>query len=309
MKKSTKKLRKLLLTLSMGLVFAQAVTPTVSYASIGEGIIKNTTVEGTTTAGDTNTGESTGGNKVGSYSTVSAEGNNVVYLKNTTKISDSTPEDANSAMKKAVYGTKETGNNIGITCSNKTVTINPTEWGKLSREEQKVALEALAGSKYYNSITSEDRSEIVSALEECSGTKDGTVLMTILFGNTKPDWAGAYKIIEPFNGPIGKILGVVTLVCAFCLVGVMLCDIFYMTIPWVRVKGDGKDVRWVSHAAIKAIEKCETSGNEGGGQVLWEYLKHRAIMLFLFGICILYLICGKIFNIIGWFMDLASGTL
>lgn len=291
MKKSIKKLKNLFLVLSLALVFAQVTTPVVSQASV--------------------VGKISNAPDAASKAQVTEDNNGdvIVTYQNTTALKDKSYEEPNKAMSEAVYNNTTSVEKVGITCEQTGLKVNPTTWGQLSREDQKAALEALAGSEYYNSISSDDRSQIVEALEQCSGTKDGTVLMTILFGNTKPDWAGAYKIIEPFNGPIGKILGVVTLVCAFCLVGVMLCDIFYMTIPWVRVKGDAKDVRWVSHAAIQAIEKCETTGEDGKGQVLWEYLKHRAVMLFLFGICILYLICGKIFNIIGWFMDLASGTL
>lgn len=245
----------------------------------------------------------------GSSSSVKTkDGVTEVTYKNTTSADQDVANQANESMSKAIFN--QSGGQVGISCEPQGLKITSDTWGSLSREDQKTALEQLAGSNYYKSIESEDRSAIVSALESCSGTKDGTVLMTILFGNTKPDWSGAYKILEPFNGPLGKILGVGALLCSMCLVLVMLADIFYMTIPWVRVKKENAgDTRWVSAAAINAIEKCESGGEDGKGQVLWEYLKHRAVMLFLFGMCILYLISGKIFNIIGWFMDLASGTL
>lgn len=193
--------------------------------------------------------------------------------------------------------------------SDKSFAINSDTWGKLTKSEQEEVLNILADSEYYQSLTDSDQSCIIDGFKQ-SGTKDGTTLMTILFGNTKPDWVSAYKIIAPFNGPVGTALGAGTMFMALALIVVILCDVFYMTIPWFRVKGDSKDdIRWVSHEAKMAVEKVEGSGDGKKSQVLWEYLKHKVVMLFLFGLCILYLICGNIFQFLGYLLDLASGTM
>lgn len=212
--------------------------------------------------------------------------------------------DSNSLL---TGGTKNKKSCLNI--SNETFSITSENWGKLTKDEQEQVLNVIAGSEYYQSLTDSDQTCIIEGFKQ-TGTKDGTTLMTILFGNTKPDWVSAYKIIAPFNGPIGTILGAGTMFMSMALIVVILCDVFYMTIPWFRVKGDSKeDIRWVSFEAKQAVEKVEGGGEGKKTQVLWEYLKHKVVMLFLFGLCILYLLCGNIFKFLGYLLDLASGTM
>lgn len=209
----------------------------------------------------------------------------------------------------ALTDSTNTSQSSCFTISGKEFTINSESWGKLTKDEQEKVLNIIAGSEYYGSLTDSDQSCIIDGFKQ-TGTKDGTTLMTILFGNTKPNWVSAYKIIAPFNGPVGTILGAGTMFMALALIVVILCDVFYMTIPWFRVKGDSKDdIRWVSFEAKQAVEKVEGGGDGKKSQVLWEYLKHKVVMLFLFGLCILYLLCGNIFQFLGYLLDLASGTM
>lgn len=209
----------------------------------------------------------------------------------------------------ACFVINHTDANGTTTPASDTFSINPTVWNSLTKGQQEDVLNVIAGSEYYSSLTDSDQTCIIEGFK-MSGTKDGTTLMTILFGNTKPNWVSAYKIIAPFNGPVGTFLGAGTMFMAIALIIVILCDVFYMTIPWFRVKGDSKeDIRWVSHEAKIAVEKVEGSGDGKKTQVLWEYLKHKVVMLFLFGLCILYLLCGNIFEFLGYLLDLASGTM
>ena len=64
-----------------------------------------------------------------------------------------------------------------------------------------------------------------------------------------------------------------------------------------------------SHDATYAVEQAENNDKGDGSpkQALGIYFKRRVIMLIMLGICLLHLISGRIFSIVGSILDLVSG--
>lgn len=193
----------------------------------------------------------------------------------------------------------------------------------------------------FTSLSSKAQSEVVSdiamysntAVEDDSGVKgveDSTVqswwkqlqtkqgvgskFMTEILKNTKPDFVAANAIWEPFAGPIGIAMGVGA-VAIMSLIGlVMVLDIMYITIPPLRIGSDGNDrglkkSRIFSFAAIDAVRQEEESGNGDSKSALLTYFKKRVFALLVLGLCLLYLISGNIYTLVGYFLDLVSGFL
>ena len=142
----------------------------------------------------------------------------------------------------------------------------------------------------------------------------GSKMLNMILENTKPDFVTANKIYKPFSGLVGTALGLGAVLIMACLAIVMVCDIAYITLPPIRLfagEGDREGIKskLFSHDATYAVQVAEN--NDGGDgspkQALGIYFKRRVFMLILLGVCLLYLIQGEIFSIVGYVLDLVSG--
>lgn len=196
--------------------------------------------------------------------------------------------------------------------SNQTMTV---DWGKfegLEEKEQTAVVQAINDNGYYGAMsTSADTTKKDTQrgfMESIQTYGRGTALINILFGGTKPNYARAMEMYKPFESPIGTVIAVIVIFASALLVVVMALDIAYITIPWFQTNRNNKEGEggrsYVSAAARRAVEK---QNEKSGSQVLWMWAKDRFLLLFMFGLCILYLIDGSIFKIVGVFLDLASG--
>lgn len=168
-----------------------------------------------------------------------------------------------------------------------------------------------------NTVTADTKNNWLVNLQKCDGV--GSQLLTTVLANTKPDFVKANQIYQPFSGLVGTLLGLGAVLLFAAVAIVMVLDISYMAIPFIRTigtddSGSQKRPNWVSYEAYYAIQQAE--GGEGGGntkgagkQALGIYLKKRIGMLVLLGICLLYLIQGQIFTFVGWVLDLVSGFI
>lgn len=192
------------------------------------------------------------------------------------------------------------------------IVVDPTVFSKLSTEEQEEAVKELASFEIYQNSPSEDKQIIVDAVT--GNTDNATVLMNILFSGTKPNWGTAFRIFEPWNGPLGTIIAFIVIALSAFLVLNMALDIAYMSIPFIQTnrqeQGKSGKPGWVSHAAFNALEKANTNNEDSSTwKILWAWMKDRFLMLILLGACILYFINGSVFTLVAYFLDLASGII
>lgn len=214
-------------------------------------------------------------------------------------------------------------------------TFNEAAFEKLDRKSQAKAVEIVCdaaqevnnkaddnGSRTYSD---NDYQNWMTQIEQQKGI--GSKLMTTLMKNTKPDFATANKLYEPFSGVVGTLLGVLAIVLMAALALVMVLDLSYIAIPFVRnVLDGGSDSngaggnggvksKFVSWEAFNAVQQVEGGGGASGQQggesktAIGIYFKQRIIMLLILGLCLLYLVQGEIFTLVGYFMDLVSGFL
>lgn len=144
----------------------------------------------------------------------------------------------------------------------------------------------------------------------------GTKFLSTVLQDTKPDFVTAQRWYKPFSGPIGTLLAFGSII-AMALIGlVMVADILYITIPPVRlfVDDQGADDKMVtskifSHAAIHAVKTVEEGGDKANKHALGIYFKSRVVELVILGICLLYLVNGRIYSFVGYILDLLSGVI
>ena len=174
-----------------------------------------------------------------------------------------------------------------------------------------------------NMVTTDTVNEYCRSLQNLSGA--GSQLLASLMAETKPDYAAATQIYMPFSGPIGVILGILSILIMALLGVTMALDLAYIVIPAFRLMldggtegnsdkgGKGAMAKIISDEARSAVATVENgSGNTGQGGstnkvAVGQYFKARWKSLLLLGICLLYLVQGQIYGVIGWIIDLVSG--
>lgn len=192
---------------------------------------------------------------------------------------------------------------------------------KLLTDMNAVADGVVADTSGSNAIVSDQtKTTWLTNLQQCNGV--GTQLMNSILQNTKPDYATANRIYEPFSGIVGTCLALGAILIMAFLGITMVLDLSYIGIPAFRmmVGGDdkgGKDgkPKFISWEAVSAVTQAE-GGNGGSGQdgssnkvAVGIYFKKRVIMLIVLGVCLLYLISGQIYTLVSWILDLVSGFL
>lgn len=172
-------------------------------------------------------------------------------------------------------------------------------------------------------VTEETRQSWLSKVQNCPGV--GTQLIAALLENTKPDYAKANSIYKPFSGIVGTALGLLSILLMALLGLVMALDLSYIGIPIFRnfvsgpESGGGAGGKskpsFISWEAVSSVNEAENGGGSGGQSsgagktAVALYFKKRVIMLIVLGICLLYLVSGRIWALVAWILDLMSGIL
>lgn len=158
----------------------------------------------------------------------------------------------------------------------------------------KTGLNAKTKNKVYNFIASQD-TPVSSA-------------MKYLQSDANADFLEAKKWFDPFSGVIGTILGVLC-VAVFMFTGMSIVfDICYLVLPGVQAvleRGeDDKKPFGVSREAYTALRDSEKDTEYHN--VVGIYMKRRLGLLIIMSLCIGYLISGKIYDIVAFFIDAFS---
>lgn len=205
------------------------------------------------------------------------------------------------------------------------ITVNEREFGKLSSSEQQRFLSDVVNES--NDVAERGTGNVDTStvqawwkeLQQKNGV--GSKFMTVLLQETKPDFVAANAIWKPFAGPVGVILGLGAVIIMSLIGVVIVADIAYIALPPVRIfaaeegQGGKKSIRsfLFSYEAINAVRIAESGGGNGGSgeskQALGIYFKRRVWMLIILGICLMYLVNGQIYTLVGWILDLVSGFL
>lgn len=167
-------------------------------------------------------------------------------------------------------------------------------------------------------VTDETASNWMKHLQQNPGF--GSKILQETLKNTGPDLVTANKIYQPFSGLISILLGLGA-IAIFAVLGIVIvADIAYITIPPFRMitggddggggGGGGGKSKIVSTQAVNAVQAEENSGGDGKQKsALGTYFKTRVISLIILGLCLVYLIQGQIYVLIGWILDLLNGFL
>lgn len=170
-------------------------------------------------------------------------------------------------------------------------------------------------------VTNETATEWFRRLQTTEGI--GPKLLTGFLSDTKPDFITANKIYSPFSSIVGTILGILAILGMSLLGVVLVSDVMYIALPPLQalVPPDGpREARAEGTSAVAKLSfifsddaryavRTAMAEENGKKQAYGIYLKRRVVMLILLGICLLYLVSGQIYSLVGKLLDLVSGFL
>lgn len=160
------------------------------------------------------------------------------------------------------------------------------------------SMSTMSRNKIYNFIESQDEST--------------ASLVRQLSNDVNADFAKAYTMFKPFSGALGIVLGVFSIVIFVTLTLMILVDLSYIVIPAIRdmltPSSSSARPKFVSNEAWYAVKEVD-SANDTRKNVLLVYLKKKTLQFVALSICILYLLSGEIYILIGNLMDMFRGIL
>lgn len=304
---------------SGGLLFDNGVGSTSSFTIVASaGNIRSDTTTNTGGATDTNAAQ---GNL--RKALISGKGGtNVDVSKKTYKL-----EGGGETDYIHLTGNLVTGGETAYTQYESTGYIDSAEFQKLKSSEKSQFLAdmnnvATATVEQDNLVTEDTRQDWLARVQNCPGV--GTQLIAALLENTKPDYARANKIYKPFSGIVGTTLGILAILMVALLGIVMALDLSYISLPLFRTFVSGPDEgggsaggeskpKLISWEAVNAVRTAESGGGSGGQSsgsnknAMALYFKHRVFMLVGLGVCLLYLVSGRIWSLVAWILDLMQG--
>lgn len=214
-----------------------------------------------------------------------------------------------------VFGISSTnGTNTAVSYSadsNATVpsylVFNTSNYVKMSGSQQQKLIQSVVKTKLYQNLDMDAKSEFINEVD--SNSENSATILALMFGETSPDYGGAFKLLQPFNGPVGTGLGVFIIVLVAGIIFSTASDITYIVLPYFSKDTESRDkVKLVSRSAIKCVKDGETN-NKTSWNIIFAYMKDRLGMWLLFGVCLVYLIQGRVIDFVSWILGLSGGTI
>lgn len=156
----------------------------------------------------------------------------------------------------------------------------------------------------------------------------GAQYVAQLTSGLKVDLVAGNMFFQPLNGIIGVVLGIASVAIMSFLALSFMLDIFYITIPFFRMMcdnsggnrqgsrqgggyGGGMGIGGGRGGAggpayISAQAKNAVREEEGGRNALLSYFKHSVVKIVVLVLCLMFLISGKIYSLIGTLMNIVA---
>lgn len=204
---------------------------------------------------------------------------------------------ANSTVGKEIL--TYTGNDGLLSFSNKSYT-------ELTIDEREAFMETALSLVKSSGLGSQAKNKAYNFIADQDSTTSASV--KLLRTDASADFAEAAAMFKPFGSFAGVVLGLVSLFI-FMFVGLSIAfDLSYLVLPGFKVileKGNTtKRPRFVSREAFSsAIDSEDSIASHDYKGCITLYLKRRVPALILMSICLGYLISGKIYDIIVFFID------
>lgn len=188
------------------------------------------------------------------------------------------------------------------------ISINNEVYSKLKQVDKQEFISICLNEIQNSSISSINKTKIYNFIVDSDPSIAGLVRQ--LSEDISVDMPSAYAMFKPFSGPLGILLGLIT-IAIFAFLGItMVVDIAYITIPAIqlflsRPSSKGDRPKLISLEAFDAVKIAEDQHVNGLG----IYFRKKTGQIMILSICILYLVSGNIFALVAKVVDYFQGIV
>ena len=189
------------------------------------------------------------------------------------------------------------------------IEFNMVEYKKLSTSDKQTVMKIALDDIYHrNNISRTTRNKIYNEL--CDLDTSTSALVRELSDDVGADYASAYSYLKPFTGVFGTLLGILALGIFVMLALTIVIDLAYITIPGVQLlltNSNESKAKFVSLEAFNAIKEAESKAGSEYTNPVGVYLKSKTKQYVAIFLCLLYLVSGQIFGVLGSLIDYFRG--
>lgn len=192
---------------------------------------------------------------------------------------------------------------------NMNVSLDSTRYLQLSQENKQKVMGICLNGVQNSGISASNRAKIYNFIADSDSAISSLVRQ--LSNDVTADFAHAYASFKPFTGVLGWILGIATF-AIFTLLGLsIVIDISYIVIPpiqWLLLRTvESKKPPLISAEAWNAVKESESKNMNK--TPLSSYFKLKVKEFIVLGVCLLYLVSGQLYILVGYIVDYFQGFL
>lgn len=179
-------------------------------------------------------------------------------------------------------------------------------YSKLSTEKKNTFMETALLATKKSELGKQQKSRIYNFIEEQDTSI--TAAMKYLKNDTSADFVEARNWFRPFSGPISTLMGFLCIVIDVFIGLSILFDLAYLSLPAMQLlleRGEpNKRPFGVSIEAWKTNREAENFSEKS--TVMSMYVKKRIPSIILVSACLGYVVSGKIYDLITYFINAFS---
>ena len=191
-----------------------------------------------------------------------------------------------------------------------TLTINMTQYKKLQNNEQQRTMQIALDGIYNSNISRTAKNKIYNEL--CALDETTAALVRELSNDVRADFGKAMGWFRPFSGWVGWALGSIALLMFMLLGLTMVIDIAYISLPIVQLAltNESKNkAKFVSYEAYSAVKEQQSKAGVEYKSPMIIYMKAKTVQFIAIFVCLLYLVSGQLYVVLGNMMDYFRGVL
>lgn len=192
------------------------------------------------------------------------------------------------------------------------IEVNMVEYRKLKEKDKQTVMQqaiSIITSKETN-ISRMNKNKIFNNL--CDLDVSTSSFVRQLSDDVTADFNEAYsRYFKPWSGELGIALGVISLGMFISLAMMILIDLAYIVLPFFQMLFTDLGYKknrpmFVSIEAVNAVKEAESKAGQGYTNPVGVYFRSKLKQLIAISLCLVYLVSGEIYNLIGAIMDYFS---
>ena len=198
---------------------------------------------------------------------------------------------------------------VEVSGSKATVKLDKVSYLALKDVEKRELMEVALTKIQDSGMPKKELNRLYNFIAEQDETTSS--LVRELSKNVNGDYVSALRWFKPFSGGVSTVLGLMAILIIVFLSLAILIDLAFIAIPPFRMAletTDGSKPKIISNEAFMSVKDSEKDANDYKS-AMSIYLKRRVSVMVVIGLCLGYLLSGKIYLIIGWFIDVISSVI